>query len=106
MNETQYQLYISKMNSIRMMSINFRKNYEDMFNTDIDYSGFIIVKGTLKEFGTIVFVNKTFCAMTDFIEEELLNNKINTLMPALISEKHHEFWNFFNETGKPQFVER
>jgi len=64
-----------------------------------------MVNGTFKEFGIILFVNKTFCSMTDYLEDELVNAKINTLMPAIISEKHHEFWNNFNESGKPKFVE-
>ena len=74
--------------------------------TEVDESGFLIVKGTYKEFGKILFSNKTINNLLGYERKFLVSRMINCLMPDIISESHHKFWEKFNEFGVPSFIER
>ena len=43
--------------------------------------------------------------MLGYYPKELVGKLINTVMPSIISEKHHLFLNSFRENGNPVFIE-
>ena len=78
----------------------------DSLKTDSDDSGFIMVKATFKEFGQIIFSNKTAADYLGYDKDFLVTKTINIMMPSIISENHHRFWKKFIEFGTPTFIDR
>ena len=79
---------------------------EDIIQTGVDESGFLIVKATVKEFGKIMFINRCASTWLGYENNYLVSKTINCVMPQIIAENHHKFWRKFNEFGVSTFLER
>jgi len=51
------------------MNKTIKVNYLDVIDSDVDKSGFLIVNGTFEGFGKILFSNKKFCIMLNYLPE-------------------------------------
>jgi PAS domain-containing protein len=69
------------MAQIKSMNKTIRNTYSNNLTTEVDKTGFIIVKGTFAEFGQILFANRTLGTMLGYYPEELVGKLINTFMP-------------------------
>jgi PAS domain S-box-containing protein len=104
-----YQEYIGKMEQISNMNKTLLENtYKEQLNSDVDKSGFLLVKGNFVDFGKIIYANKHLCQMLGYTQEQVngADKVINILMPTIISDQHHIFMNIFRETGLPTFIQR
>jgi hypothetical protein len=53
-NMDLYEEYMHKMKQIQSMNKTIYENYKDLLLTDVDKSGFVLVKGTFVDFGKIL----------------------------------------------------
>lgn len=75
-------------------------------NLDIQMKAYIVVRATRDEVGSIMRANLLFSALFGYSKEEILNKKINILMPELYAVNHNDFVNrFLENTWSDQYFE-
>lgn len=75
-------------------------------NLDIQRKAYVVVKATRDEVGSIMRANLLFSSLFGYSKEEILNKKINILMPELYAANHNDFLNrFLENTALEQFYE-
>mmetsp|Transcript_27450 Transcript_27450/g.24200 ORF Transcript_27450/g.24200 Transcript_27450/m.24200 type:complete len:96 (-) Transcript_27450:1414-1701(-) len=60
-------------------------------NTEFDSTPFIVISGESDKLGVILNMNLPACALFEYNRQELLNKKVNVLMPQMYSNLHDQF---------------
>ena len=75
-------------------------------NLDIQRKAYIVVRATRDEAGSIMRINLLFSSLFGYSKEEIINKKINILMPELYAMNHNDFLNrFIENTNADQYYE-
>ena len=77
-------------------------------NLDIQRKAYIVVRATRDEVGSIMRANLLFSSLFGYSKEEILNKKINAIMPELYAANHNDFLNRFleNTSSDPYYESR